>query len=98
MLNQGIFNFTKLIIMENQITRSLTINKVIEDFKVKGTILSEEEAEKYIDLVYFFSEQAFKLYNASKTCNPFEFNSIEPKKTENINYNLFAKKVLVKQG
>ncbi len=83
--------------MENQITRSLTTKKVIEDFKVKGTILSEEEAEKYIDLVYFFSEQAFKLYNASKTCNPVEFNSIEPKIAENINYNLFAKKVLVKQ-
>ncbi|RYF24553.1 MAG: hypothetical protein EOO42_05505 [Flavobacteriales bacterium] len=83
--------------MDNQGARSLTAKQVIEDFKVKGTILSEEEAEKYIDLVYFFSEQAFKLYNASKTCNPVEFNSIEPKKPHNINYNLFAKKVLVKQ-
>ena len=83
--------------MENQITRSLTAKKIIEDFKAKGTNLSEEEAEKYIDLIYFFSEQAFKLYNASKTCNPIKFNSIEPKKPENINYNLFAKKVLVKQ-
>ncbi|TCC87914.1 hypothetical protein EZ428_19460 [Pedobacter frigiditerrae] len=81
--------------MENQ--KKLTTKKVIEDFKVKGTVLSEEEAEKYIDLIYFFSEQAFKLYNASKTCNPIEFNSIELKKAENINYNLFAKKVLVKQ-
>ncbi|MES2416747.1 MAG: hypothetical protein V4541_01095 [Bacteroidota bacterium] len=84
--------------MENQLTRSLTTNKVIEDFKAKGMNLSEEEAEKYIDLIYFFSEQAFKLYNASKTCKPIEFNSIEPKKAENINYNLFAKKVLVKQA
>ena len=83
--------------MENQITRSLTTEKVIKDFKTKGTILSEEEAEKYIDLVYFFSEQAFKLYSASKTCNPIEFNSIEPKKAQNVNYNLFAKKVLVWQ-
>lgn len=83
--------------MENQITRSLTAKKVIQDFKAKGTILTEKEAEEYIDLIYFFSEQAFKLYNASKTCIPIEFNSIEPKKPKNINYNLFAKKVLVKQ-
>jgi len=83
--------------MENQITRSLTTKKVIEDFKAKGTILSVDEAEKYIDLTYFFSEQAFNLYNASKTCNPVKFRSIEPKEAENINYNLFAKKVLVKQ-
>ena len=83
--------------MENAITRSVTTKKVIEDFKAKGTNLSEEEAEKYIDLIYFFSEQSFKLYNASKTCIPIEFSSIEPKKAENINYNLFAKKVLVKQ-
>lgn len=83
--------------MENQSKRSLTTKKVIEDFKAKGTILSEEEAEKYIDLIYFFSEQAFNLYNASKTCNPVEFNSVEPKKAENVDYNLFAKKVLVKQ-
>jgi hypothetical protein len=67
--------------MENQLTRSLTTKKVIEDFKAKGKILSEEEAEKYIDLVYFFSEQAFKLYNANKTCNPIEFSNIEQKKT-----------------
>jgi len=83
--------------MKNQVTRSLTIKKVIEDFNAKGTNLSEKDAEKYIDLIYFFSEQAFKLYNASKTCIPIEFNSIKPKKAENINYNLFAKKVLVKQ-
>jgi len=84
--------------MENQVTRSLTTKKVIEDFKAKKKInLSEGDAEKYIDLIYFFSEQAFRLYNASTTCNPVEFNSIEPKKAENINYNLFAKKVLVKQ-
>ena len=82
--------------MENQ--RKLTTRKVIEDFKAKGTILLVDEAEKYIDLIYFFSEQGFKLYNASKTCNPVEFRSIEPKRAENINYNLFAKKVLVKQG
>ena len=81
--------------MENQ--RKLTTRKVIEDFKAKGTILLVDEAEKYIDLIYFFSEQGFKLYNASKTCNPVEFRSIEPKRAENINYNLFAKKVLVKQ-
>lgn len=31
--------------MENQITKSLTTNKVIEDLKVKGINLSEEEAE-----------------------------------------------------
>jgi len=83
--------------MENQITKSLTTKQVIKDFKAKGTILSEVEAEKYIDLIYFLSEQAFKLYNASKTCNPIEFNSIEPQKAENVNYNLFAKKFLVKQ-
>ena len=81
--------------MENQ--RKLTTKKVIQDFKAKKINLTEKEAEEYIDLIYFFSEQAFKLYNASKTCNPIEFNSIEPKKPENINYNLFAKKVLVKQ-
>ena len=52
--------------MENQITKSLTTKKVIEDFKAKGTILSEEDAEKYIDLIYFISGQAFNLYNASK--------------------------------
>ena len=46
--------------MENQ--RKLTTRKVIEDFKAKGTILSVDEAEKYIDLIYFFSEQGFKLY------------------------------------
>ena len=34
----------------------------MEDFKVKGSILSEQEAEKYIDLIYFLSEQPFKLY------------------------------------
>ena len=73
---------SKLTIMETQITRSLSVKKVIKDFKAKGTNLSEEEAEKYIDLVYFFSEQAFKLYNASKTCIPIGFNSIEPKKSE----------------
>lgn len=73
--------------MENQITRSLTTKKVIEDFKAKGTILSDEEAEKYIDLVYFFSEHSFKLYNASEICNPLELNRIEPKKPLNINYN-----------
>jgi hypothetical protein len=69
--------------MENQ--RKLTTRKVIEDFKAKGTILSVDEAEKYIDLIYFFSEQGFKLYNANKTCNPVEFRSIEPKRAENIN-------------
>ncbi|MFD0939745.1 hypothetical protein [Pedobacter boryungensis] len=59
----------------------LTAKKIIEDFKAKKkNNLTEEDAEKYIDLIYFFSEQAFKLYNASKTCNPVEFNSIEPKK------------------
>ena len=63
--------------MENQ--RKLTTRKVIDDFMAKGTILSEEEAEKYIDLANFFSEQEFKLYNASKTCNPIGFNSIEQK-------------------
>nr|WP_276901143.1 hypothetical protein [Pedobacter kyonggii] len=83
--------------MESQLIRSLTTKKVIEDFKAKGTILSVEEAEKYIDLVYFFSEHSFKLYNASKICNPLEFNSIEPKKTHNINYNLFVNKMLAKQ-
>jgi len=83
--------------MENQITRSLTTKKVIQDLKAKKNNLTEKEAEEYIDLIYFFSEQAFKLYNASKTCNPIEFSSIEPKKPENINYNLFAKKALVKQ-
>ncbi|RZL29050.1 MAG: hypothetical protein EOO96_20210 [Pedobacter sp.] len=81
--------------MDNQ--RELTIKKVIQDFKAKKIILTQKEAEEYIDLIYFFSEQAFKLYIASKTCIPIEFNSIEPKKAENINYNLFAKKVLVKQ-
>lgn len=55
--------FTKIHHIENQ--RKLTTKKVIEGFKAKGTILSE---------------QVFKLYNASKTCNPIEFNSIEPKK------------------
>ncbi len=44
--------------MEKNVTRSLTVKKVIEDFKANGTILSEDEAEKYIDLIYFFSEQA----------------------------------------
>ncbi|TBO44871.1 hypothetical protein [Pedobacter kyonggii] len=83
--------------MENQGAKSLTAKQVIEDFKAKGTILSVEESEKYIDLVYFFSEHSFKLYNASKICNPLEFNSIEPKKPHNINYNLSAKKALVKQ-
>ncbi|MES2458688.1 MAG: hypothetical protein V4594_24245 [Bacteroidota bacterium] len=42
--------------MESQLTRPLTTKKVIEDFKAKGTILSEEDAEKYIELIYFFSE------------------------------------------
>jgi len=65
--------------MENQITKSLTTKQVIKDFKAKGTILSEEDSEKYIDLANFFSEQEFKLYNASKTCNPIGFNSIEQK-------------------
>lgn len=78
---RGIFSFKQTIIMENQITRSLTTKKVIEDFKAKGTNLSEEEAEKYIDLVYFFSEQAFKLYNASKTCISIEFTNIDQKKS-----------------
>jgi len=78
--------------MENQITRSLTAKKVIEDFKAKCTILSEEEGEKYIHLIYFFSEQAFKLFNASKMRKPVEFNSIEPKKPHNTNYNLSLKR------
>jgi len=64
--------------MENQITKSLTTNKLIEDFKVKRTILSEEEAEKCIDLTYFFSEQV-KLYNSGKSYNHVKFNSAEAK-------------------
>ena len=40
--------------MENQLTRSLTTKKVIEDFKAKGKILSEEEAEKYRKFVKFW--------------------------------------------
>lgn len=66
--------------MENQITRSPTTKKVIEDFKAKGTNLSEEEAEKYIDLLYFFSEQTFKLYNTSKTYIPVELPTSNQKK------------------
>jgi len=83
--------------MENQITRPLTTKRVIQDFKAKKINLTEKEAEEYINPIYFFSEKAFKLYNASKTCIPMEFNSIEPKKAEHINYNLFAKKMLAKQ-
>ncbi|ARS42608.1 hypothetical protein CA265_24270 [Sphingobacteriaceae bacterium GW460-11-11-14-LB5] len=52
--------------MKNQTTRSLSTKKVIEYFKAKGTNLSEEEAEKYIDLIYFFSKQAFNYIMPAK--------------------------------
>lgn len=36
-------------------TRNLTPQKVMEDFSKKGIDLSYEDAEKYIDLIYFFA-------------------------------------------
>ncbi len=83
--------------METQAKRTLTTNKVIEYFKGTGTDLSEEEAEQYLDMLYFFAEQAVSVYNASKTCKPVSLSRIEPKKAENVNYNIFAKKILVRR-
>ncbi|MES2650501.1 MAG: hypothetical protein V4663_02115 [Bacteroidota bacterium] len=36
-------------------TRSLTPFKVIEDFRAKGIEVTFEEAERYIDLIYFLA-------------------------------------------
>lgn len=80
--------------MENQITRTLNAKLVIQDFKTKEINLKEDETERYIELVYFFAEQAFKFYNSNETCNPQKFQSIEPKKRYT-NYNLLINSVLL---
>lgn len=80
--------------MENQ-KRSLSAQKVIEDLKAGRIKLSEEEAEKYIDQIYFFIRASSEALFSLKTCNPLKISSIEPKMPENISYNIFPKKFLV---
>lgn len=38
------------------IKRSLTPQMVIDDFRKKGVILSIKDAEKYLDMLYFFAK------------------------------------------
>jgi hypothetical protein len=83
--------------METQAKRTITTKKVIEHFKRTGTDLSEEEAEQYLDMLYFFAEQTVRVYHTSKVCKAVSFSRIEPKKAENVNYNILAKKILVRR-
>jgi len=44
--------------MDNdEIKRSLTTKQVINHFKKLGTELSKEEAERYLNLLYFLAKQ-----------------------------------------
>ena len=41
---------------DNDIIRSLTPEKVIEDLGKRGITISKKDAEKYLDLLYFLSK------------------------------------------
>lgn len=61
--------------METQVKKAVTAEQVIKNFPAKGINLSEEEAEQYLDMLYFFSEQVVTVHNARKPCNVIQFKA-----------------------